>query len=189
MDSLMDTLYHIIHPTARWLHIVATTLLVGGTMFYELVVPIAIEDLRQEQQLTIFGRARWVFRWIVWTSAVVLIISGALSVWRMWHSYTTDYPFGYPQTRPWAYAHISLGIIGIAVALLLTVGRQPPAHPIRWMRVNLVILLAGIFAANISRHVRLTWREMIERSGDPTRISSVQPPADAATKPAPSTNP
>src|ERR1700761_2694771 len=64
---------------ARYLHIVCATLLVGGTLFYEMVVPVAIADLRPEMQLAIFGRARWVFRQIVWWSAALIIISGIVS--------------------------------------------------------------------------------------------------------------
>ena len=84
----MDWWQHIIFPISRWLHMVSFTLLVGGTMFYELVVPIAIEDLRKEQQLYVFARARWVFRWIVYISVVLLTITGLVSMYRLWGTYT-----------------------------------------------------------------------------------------------------
>src|ERR1700759_983500 len=72
----------------RYVHIVCTTMLVGGTLFYEMVVPIAIDDLRKEQQLGVFGRARWVFRRIVWWSAGLLLLSGAFSTVYHMKSYT-----------------------------------------------------------------------------------------------------
>ena len=52
-------LYDIVYPLSRWLHIVCTTLIVGGTLFFELVLPIAIEDLKREQQLYVFARRGW----------------------------------------------------------------------------------------------------------------------------------
>lgn len=52
-------IYDILLPLVRWLHIVCTTLIVGGTLFYELVVPISIEDLKREQQLYAFARRGW----------------------------------------------------------------------------------------------------------------------------------
>jgi len=71
----------------RYIHIVCTALLVGGTLFYEMVVPVAIGELKNEQQLLVFGRARWMFRSIVWVSGILLIASGVLSTIENWKSY------------------------------------------------------------------------------------------------------
>src|SRR5207245_2611809 len=76
-------LYDIVYPLSRWLHIVCTTLIVGGTLFFELVLPIAIEDLKREQQLYVFARARLVFRWVVWIGVAGLLLSGVVSLHRM----------------------------------------------------------------------------------------------------------
>ncbi len=79
---MSDVAYNILILLNRYLHIVCTTTLVGGTLFYEMVVPVAIDELKPEQQLSVFARARWVFRGIVWTSAVVLVITGCVSSYR-----------------------------------------------------------------------------------------------------------
>jgi len=177
LADLSERLIHSVLSVNRWLHLVATTLIVGGTLFYELVVPIAIADLKPEQQYTVFGRARWVFRWVVWISAVLLAVSGSVSVWQMWDSYTQPFPRGFPTAGGWAIAHVGAGAAAVVIALLLTIRRAPPAHPIGWMRVNLVILLAVIFLASAGRHVRLTMRrhadEQFPRSYDP--IPTVRP--------------
>ena len=60
-----EWLRHFLFVSLRWLHIVCTTLVVGGTLFFEFVVPIAVEDLKTEQQLTVTGKARWVFRRVI----------------------------------------------------------------------------------------------------------------------------
>jgi hypothetical protein len=49
-----------------------------------MVVPAAIEELKPEQQFDVFGRARWVFKRLVWTSAVLLILSGIVTTRRHW---------------------------------------------------------------------------------------------------------
>src|SRR3954469_1111860 len=95
-------LYDILFPVSRWVHIVTTTLIVGGTLFFELVLPIAIEDLKREQQLYVFARARLVFRWVVWISVAGLSISGFVSLYRMWKPYQLE-EFGYVSR--WAVAH------------------------------------------------------------------------------------
>lgn len=73
---------------SQYVHLLATTLLVGGTLFYEMVVPIAIADLKSEQQLAIFARARWVFRRIVWVNVVLLVVTGVYSTRAHWKDYT-----------------------------------------------------------------------------------------------------
>ena len=42
----------------RYLHIVCTAFLVGGTLFYEMVVPVAVGDMTEGQQLAVMGRSR-----------------------------------------------------------------------------------------------------------------------------------
>jgi uncharacterized membrane protein len=142
--------FDIVHPLNRWIHMVCTTLIVGGTLFFELVLPIAIEDLKREQQLYVFARARLVFRWVVWISVMGLIASGLLSGSRSWHVYTLD-----EYSARWAIAHILLSCVAMFIALLLTLGRQPPENPVRWMRLNLVILLVAIFLGSATRHFQL----------------------------------
>jgi uncharacterized membrane protein len=153
---------------SRYLHIACTTVLVGGTLFYEMVVPAAIDELKTEQQLDVFGRARWVFRRLVWTSAIILVISGAISTRKHWTTYKAEVPplAGAPIAadesvsvlrRPgwWWAAHVSTGGLAVLIAVYLTTVTRPPDHPIGWMRLNLVILLIVIFLASATRHVRL----------------------------------
>jgi hypothetical protein len=168
----MTTLAFTLHFLARYLHIVCATALVGGTLFYEMVVPVAIDELRPEQQLLIFARARWVFKWIVWVSAAVLVLSGIVSSHEHWDQYSSDrysqleIPSGVntptpepipPGSRPgwWWVAHASTGIVAVLIALGLTIGPVPPARPIRWMRLNLVILLLVMFIGSATRQARL----------------------------------
>lgn len=168
-----DKLIQVVYLLSRYLHIVASGLLVGGTLFYELIVPVAIDDLRDEQKLSVFARARWAFRGIVWFSAAALLISGAISSYRNWHAYTSD-PFviyapaapqpatrqaGLEQAGHWWVAHASVALIGLIIALLLVKGRTPPRYPIVWMRINLLVLLVAIFMASTTRHVRLRLME------------------------------
>jgi hypothetical protein len=166
----------LIDLLCRYLHIVCATLLVGGTLFYEMVVPIAIDELSTPQQLLVIARARWVFKWIVWLSAGTILLSGIVSTATHWTQYNneperiyrTDVPprFGAPPALPvqvppagkagwWWAAHASTGVIAVLIALGLTIGKTPPSQPIRWMRLNLVILLLVMFLATATRHARL----------------------------------
>lgn len=181
----------IIFPVSRWLHVVCTTLFVGGTLFFELVLPIAIEDLKKEQQLYVFARARLVFRWVVWISVGGLLMTGGVSVFRMWDSYWRD---EFLYISRWAMAHILLGMVAIVIGLLLTIGRRPPENPVRWMRLNLVILLVAIFLGSATRHFQLALRERardekVKNASQWELPPAATQPAAATTQPAAATPP
>jgi uncharacterized membrane protein len=174
LADLVPWAQNLIFPLNRWVHIVACTLLVGGVLFFELVVPLAIEDLKEEQRFTVFGRARFVFRKVAWLSVVALVLSGTVSTWRMWHVYHSDekvvgmFILG---SRPWVIAHIFTGAVGGVFALGVTRTRRILNHPIGWMRAVLVTLLVSMFLASVARQVRLRvseWRD----AADVTRDSS-----------------
>ena len=168
---MSDLGFHIFVLVNRYLHVVCAALLLGGTLFYEMVVPIAISELKEEQQLLVFARARWVFRSIVWTACILLLLSGVISSYRNVSYYLGSerphvrVPFttsdriegpqsGWMQPGWWWAAHASAGTLAIVIAMSLTTWRRPPVHPIQWMRLNLVILLIVIFLASATRHVR-----------------------------------
>src|SRR3954466_8346076 len=68
LHEMPTWLYNTAFPLNRWLHVVASALLVGGVLFLEFVVPLATADLKEEQQVAVFGRARWAYRKVVWFS-------------------------------------------------------------------------------------------------------------------------
>jgi hypothetical protein len=174
----------------RYLHIVCAALIVGGTLFYEMVVPVAVGDMPEGQQLAVMGRSRWVFRWIVWVSCVLLVVTGIASAVRHWPAYSES-PADEPTitvidtppvsaTQPatvtatfklhsgwWFVAHASTGFIAVLIAVSLTLGGTPPARPVQWMRLNLVILLIVIFLGSVAREVRLAMAEREQQVTNP----------------------
>jgi hypothetical protein len=172
---MYDLLVQLFYLLARYLHIVSTALLLGGTLFYEMVVPLAIGDLKNEQQLYIFARARWVFRSIVYLSAAMLLLSGVVSTYRNWPIYEREeqslqamvYPPHHPpppsynvlRPRFWWALHTAIGLVSIVIAVLLVTGPRPPDRPIQWMRLNIVLLLVTILMASATRNARLRLSE------------------------------
>src|SRR5688572_27480955 len=82
-----EWLVHAIFSTARWVHILGTALLVGGTLFFEFVVPRAIDEMKMADQMSTIARLRVAFRQVVWLSAVILPISGLFSMYQLWPGY------------------------------------------------------------------------------------------------------
>jgi hypothetical protein len=157
---------------ARYLHIVCATVLVGGTLFYEMIVPPAIDELKHEQQLFIFARARWFFKWIVWLCAGIILISGVIGTYGYWVDYNRPPGDVSAIVRPgwWWAAHASCGVLALIISVSLTIGKVPPTQPIRWMRLNLIILLLVMFLATATRQTRL------ESPSQQQASYSVEPP-------------
>ena len=75
--------------------------------------------------------------------------------------------------------------------------RRRESRPVGWMRINLAILLIGIFVADVTRHIRITvrdreaamGREVFERASQPVYMpggyDEPEPTTRPATQPAP----
>jgi hypothetical protein len=180
--SLLDFLFIL----NRYLHIICTTVIVGGTLFFELIVPLATGELKHEQQLSVFGGARWSFKLLVWGCAILLVLTGIVSSVRRWDDYSGAekiawrVPVSAPEPiktamsdirRPgwWWAAHVSAGMVALFVAASLMTVRRPPDYPLYWMRLSLTILLIVIFFGTTARHMRLSLYES-------ERVSSSQTP-------------
>ena len=172
---MAQTLLEFAFILNRYVHIVCTTVIVGGTLFYELIVPVAIGELKHEQQLSVFGRARWSFKTIMWSCALLLIVSGVVSTIRLWHEYTAGETIAQHAAtgihRPgwWWVAHVSTGLIALVVAVSLMTVRRPPDYPLYWMRVSLTILLVVIFLGTVARHMRM-WNREAARAVPPASV-------------------
>jgi uncharacterized membrane protein len=159
ISSLPDWVHSVVLPLNRWLHIVSTALLVGGTLFYEFVIPKAIEDLKAESQLAVLGRVRWIFRRIVLISASLLLLSGIIATWRSWPTYNGNYE----SVKPWWVIHVVLGGLAMVIAVCLTIGDRVPRHPIAWLRVNFVVMLVALFVADLTVYVRQSVRDQLQQ--------------------------
>lgn len=152
---------HVLFALGRWLHLVAMTLLVGGTLFFEFVVPEAIDDLKPEQQLSVFARTRWVFRRIIWICVVLLPITGGMSIHRLWGTYREQGfgVLGLNVSGYWMVAHAVLAMLAITLSVHVGLANARPGRSRAWMQFSLILLLAVMFMAVAARQVRLTVRE------------------------------
>jgi hypothetical protein len=180
MENLTDLAYFF----SRYFHIIATALIGGGTLFYLWVVPFAIGELKEESQKVVFARARLVFRWIVFISALLLLISGAFMTARSIPVYKglqvpafrelariihpaapptadLDHPTIFEKPFLWFVAHIAGAFLCLIIAVALVRGGTPPNAPVFWMRLNFVLLLITILIAVIGRNARTLLYESI----------------------------
>jgi hypothetical protein len=186
---MIENLLIVAYVASHYLHVVAAALIVGGTLFYLWVVPFAIEELKEESQLLVFARARLVFRWMVFISAVLLLISGAFVTARSIATYRNeqiplfrqmaeirhpnapptqvlDHPPIFDRPALWFSLHVGVAILCLLIAVALVRGRTPPHAPLLWMRLNFVLLLLAILLASLTRNARQRLFESIQPYSD-----------------------
>jgi uncharacterized membrane protein len=135
----------------RWIHLATACVAVGGVFFIRVVFPIGLKSLDAEPARTMLLRTRRVFKMVVHTCILLLLISGTYNAIQNWQGYTAAGPgvghglFG---------VHLLLALIVFGVALWLLAGPEPPADHKKWMGFNLVLLFLAIAAASTLKYVR-----------------------------------
>ena len=166
LQSIPEWVFHIIFAIARWIHILGTALLVGGTLFFEFVVPRAIDEMRMEDQMSTVARLRLAFRQVVWIAAIILPISGLFSMYQLWPQYFRAERSSWTTAFPWVMSHMVGGCIVVLLSVAVVAGRRVPERARGWLKVNFVIMLAVMFVASASRHVRMFTRDAQARVGN-----------------------
>jgi hypothetical protein len=134
--------------------------------------------------------SRLVFRWIVFVSALLLLISGAFMTARsMWiyrgeqipifkqmaqlshpgavSTPVLDRPTVFDKPALWFLLHLSVALISLIIAVALVRGGRPPLAPVSWMQLNFVLLLLVVFLAAMSRNARQRLFESIKPISSP----------------------
>ena len=130
----------------RWLHVIFAALVVGGVFYMRVVLPAGIRHLDEQTRGDVFLRCRRVFKMVVHTAILLLVISGIYNSWRLFPQYTGLHPL-------WG-THILLAVIVFGISLWLLMGKQPPASHDKWSMVNLVLLIVLVAVASTLKNVR-----------------------------------
>jgi uncharacterized membrane protein len=135
----------------RFLHVATACVAVGGVFFIRVVFPVGLKSLDSESSRTVLLRTRRVFKMVVHTCILLLLISGTYNAILNWSGYTQAGPgvghglFG---------LHLLLALIVFGLALWMLAGAEPPADHQKWMAVNVVLVFLTIAAASTLKYVR-----------------------------------
>ena len=151
----------------RWLHIIFATLVVGGVFYMRIVLPAGIRHLDEATRQDVYLRCRRVFKMVVHTAILILLISGIYNSWRLFDQYKGLHAL-------WG-THILLALIVFGISLWLLMGAQPPASHDKWSMVNLVLLILLVAVASTLKNVR-------ERRQAAPAEPTAEPPALADTR-------
>ena len=160
----------------RWLHITAACLAVGGAFFMRILVPAGLRELEPEARRATFLRLRRLFKMVVHTCILLLLVSGVYNTLGNWPAYNQIPARAHPL---WG-VHVLLALMVFSIALYVLAGKEPPAGHAKWMAINLLLMAAAIGAAAALKYVRDN-RPAAQRTSNSSSTSTVAPRGSALT--------
>ena len=125
-----------------WAHIAALVAAIGGSAFAFLILrPLALKTLEPPVAMRFMGALQQRFRWVVWGSILVFIVTGLWSSWAFCGITSLDALFDTSFGRTLAVKSL-LAVILFASALSITL----PLPGLAWFRQR----QATIFWINVS---------------------------------------
>jgi hypothetical protein len=122
----------------RWAHVIGAALAIGGLVVMRFALPAGLRAIQDEAlREEVFLRVRRVFKMIVHTAILLILVGGVFNTIRLWP--------GYKGLHGLWGAHVLFGLIAIGIALWLTAGKRPPAEHATFALLNVVVLVV-IFA-------------------------------------------
>ena len=135
----------------RWLHIIPACLAIGGAVFMRLVLPVGLAALDDPQQRqAVFLRCRRVFKMVIHTCILLLVISGSYNAWNNWHWYDN----AIPKSHIAFGLHFILALLVFGISIVVLMGKEPPASHRKLMAVNLILLALVVAAGSSLKWVR-----------------------------------
>lgn len=134
----------------RWLHIVPAAILIGGVFTMQIVLPVGLRQLSEEQRQAVFLKCRRIFKMTVHSCILLLLISGAVNSYFNWDAYKARVPLSHAFWGP----HVILALTAMAILLYVLTGKEPPAAHKRWTLITLVVLLIVVLCADLTKWAR-----------------------------------
>jgi uncharacterized membrane protein len=135
----------------RWLHIIPACLTIGGAVFMRLILPVGLAVLDDPQQRqAVFLRCRRVFKMVIHTCILLLLVSGSYNAWRNWGAYHE----AIPMSHAFFGLHVILALVVFGISIAVLMGKEPPASHQKLMALNLILLALVVAAGSTLKWVR-----------------------------------
>jgi uncharacterized membrane protein len=133
-------------PTfVQWIHVTAAVIGVGGLAFLLLVLMPALSALPPDHRDLLAKQLMNRFRWVLWSSILVLLVSGFYSI----RQYYWEAAWGKSWTLLTVKIVLSLFffVVALALTLPLKLFERIRAQRQIWLSIALAVAIAVIFIA------------------------------------------
>jgi putative copper export protein len=176
----------IVDILARFLHITAAAVAVGGAFFLLIVVPRGLALVDESRREEVLLKIRRGFKMLVHPAILFLILSGVYNTIKLWPAKEEMGRYH----RFWG-PHLVLGLIVFGISLWLLAGKGLRTNHRTWLKVNVVLMMLTLLAGAATRWARLDivkeklgrWEAdkaklaELQRSAPPTATLPLPPPA------------
>jgi uncharacterized membrane protein len=135
----------------RWMHIATAAVAVGGVFFLRIVFPIALRALDPQSAHTMLLRTRRVFKMVIHSCILLLLISGTYNAVTNWPKYSA---MGHGLGHGLFGVHLLLALIVFGISLWLLMGAEPRSSHLKWLAINLGLMFLTIAAASVLKYAR-----------------------------------
>jgi hypothetical protein len=109
-----------------------------------------LRSLDEASARTMLLRTRRVFKMVVHSCILLLLVSGTYNAWRNWQIYSDMKPVGHALFG----VHLLLAIFVFGISLWLLVGAEPRGSHLKLMAVNLGLMFLTVAAASTLKYAR-----------------------------------
>ena len=134
----------------RWIHITTACVAVGGVFFLRIIFPLALKSLQAEAARTMLLRTRRLFKMVIHSCILLLLISGTYNATINWAKYNALGPTGQSLVG----THLLLALIVFTIALWLLAGPEPKKNHLKWLALNLILMFLTIAAGSVLKYAR-----------------------------------
>jgi len=110
----------------QWIHVTAVVLSVGGIAFLLIVLTPGLGDLQPEQRQRLAKLVMNRFRWVLWSSMALILLSGLYSI----REYYWEVAWG----KSWELLTVKIVLAGVVFAIALAV--TLPFKLFDWVRAR-----------------------------------------------------
>jgi len=134
----------------RWLHIAAACVAIGGVFFMRVLTPYGLRTLDPEPRQTAFLRLRRIFKMVIHTCILLLLVSGIYNSYLNWDVYNQIPSIAQPL---WG-THVLLALCIFCIAIYVLMGARPPKKHEMWMGIELALMVLLLAVAATLKYAR-----------------------------------
>lgn len=135
---------------SRWIHVISAAVAIGGVVFMRIILPLGIRTLAPESQSEVINGVRAIFKRVIHTAILLLLLSGIYNTIQNWDAYKLNRAVMHGL---WG-THLLLGLVVFTIAFIALAGKTHTPRGKMLMAVNIGLLMIVVALASTLKFAR-----------------------------------